>query len=463
MFTITFKAKGDQPLYQQLYRFVRESIANKTLQAGDRLPSKRKLAAHLQVSNSTVENAYAQLIAEGYIMAKEKKGYYIRHVEAISPKVYKAKPFLNDVGKQDNNLFDLKTNAVDTEHFPFSVWTKLMRESLREDKEALLQPSHPQGDWALRVQIARYLKNFRSMDVDAQQIVLGAGMEYLLGLLVELLPAQTFALENPCYPKLSRILQSKKVAFWPINLDNEGLCPDALERTNASVVFLTPTRQFPLGIVMTASRRMQLLKWAAQSKERYLIEDDYDSEYRYQLKPIPPLHSLDRNDKVIYLNTFARTLAPSLRIGYMVLPEKLLKLYQNTLLLYSCTVSRFEQACLQRFMQEDHYERHLNRMRLAYRARRDILVSGLSSIGNAFSVKASEAGLHVIVTSKNGLQENLLLEELLKKGIKVYKLSDYYLTAVKETNSFIVGYGGMKNDELQKAVKLIVATLSKLK
>ena len=462
MFTLTFEAKSGKPLYQQLYIYIRNLITDGNLKTGDKLPSKRKLAAHLQVSNSTVENAYAQLVAEGYITAKEKYGYYVRFLDVVAAKQYKIKATIKNELQKETGLLDLKTNAVDTERFPFSVWTKLLRESLSEDKYSLLQPSHPQGDQNLRLEITRYLKNFRSMDVDAEQIVLGAGMEYLLGLVTELLPEQSFVLENPCYQKLPKILKSKKVPFYPASLDDEGVSVDALYKANASIAFITPSRHFPLGTVTSASRRMQLLKWAGEDEKRYIIEDDYDSEYRYQLKPIPPLHSLDKKGKVIYINTFARTLAPSLRIGYMVLPEKLLKRYQKTLMLYSSTVSRFDQATLQRFLQNDHYERHLNRMRLVYRSRRDILLSGLADVRKDFSIKASEAGLHLIVTSKKGISEKSMIDEILAKGVKVYKLSDYYLGTTKETNSFVVGYGGVKNEELNRATELIVEVLKSM-
>ncbi|MBP7248394.1 MAG: PLP-dependent aminotransferase family protein [Negativicutes bacterium] len=461
MITMTFTSQGKQPLYQQLYIHIRECIIQKKIQAGEKLPSKRKLATHLQLSNSTVENAYAQLIAEGYILAKEKKGYYACLSEPVGHKIAREKIPKGQEESITNPFLDLRTNVVDTESFPFSVWTRLTRESLREKKTSLLESGHPQGDLNLRQEIAFYLKNFRTMNVSPDQIVVGAGMEYLLGLITELVPGQPFAIETPCYPKLPQILKNKKIPLFPIPMDQEGISMSSLEKTKAEIVFLTPSCHFPLGTVTTANRRLQLLNWANQSESRYLIEDDYDSEYRYHLKPIPPLYSLDTHHKVIYLNTFARTLAPSLRIGYMILPESLLTRYHQTLQIYSCTVSRFDQATLQKFMQNDHYERHLHRMKLIYKARRDILLSELSKLTSDFSIQSSTAGLHLIITANNQFSEKIMIQKLLNQGVRVYPLSDYYWgTSRKISHSVLLGFGGIKNDDLRKASKIIVETLN---
>lgn len=457
MITLVFDEKNKRPLYEQLYRHIRENIESGTLKPSEKLPSKRKLAAHLQVSQSTVENAYAQLIAEGYIDSVEKKGYYVRKIETITKKL----PSHTEIEPKEpvipeNILYDLRTNAVDTENFPFSVWTRLMRECLQNERSTLLHQIHPQGDPRLRQEIVRYLRDFRSMDVSPEQVVLGAGAEYLLGLITELLPGAEYALENPGYQKAGRILDSRRVPKHPILMDQAGMSIEALRNSTANTALVTPSHHFPLGTVMTINRRIQLLRWAYEDENRYLIEDDYDSEYRFALKPIPSLHSLDENDKVIYMNTFARTLAPSLRIGYIVLPRKLLVRYQKTLMFYSCTVSEFEQCTLRDFLSGGYYERHLNRMRTIYRSRRDAFMEGLSPAPSLIHINGQESGLHLLLEVRNGMTEQQLVAAAASMGIKVYPLSEYYFGEKPETSTVVIGYGGFREEALSAAASRLL-------
>lgn len=458
MITVALDENSRQPLYEQLYRHIRLAIEGGTLNAGERLPSKRKMADHLRVSLRTIENAYAQLAVEGYVEAVEKKAYYVREVEQIvSEQVAMVTP-CKETGEQDKSeryLFDLKTNKVSMADFPFSIWTRLMRESLRNRDTSWLEPSHPQGNQALRQEIVRYLRQFRNMDVAVDQVILGAGSEYLLGLITELLPTSTFGLEDPNYPKPAKILHSRKVLYEVFPMDDEGIRVDALRNSQASVVLVTPSHHFPLGTVMSVSRRMQLLQWAASADDRYLIEDDYDSEFRFSLKPIPALHSLDRNDKVIYMNTFTRTLAPSLRIAYLVLPRKLLVRYSKELMFYACTVSEFEQMTLRSFLRGDYYERHLNRIRNVYKSRRDAVLRVLAALPE-IEINGKEAGLHLLISARNDLTEQELVKRAGEHGIKVYGLSEYYLAAPAKTHTVILGYAGYSAEELKHAARLLV-------
>lgn len=459
MFTAALGKNMKKPLYEQLYGHIKELIVSGGIKDGEKLPSKRKIAAHLQISVNTVENAYAQLLAEGYVEAAAKKGYYARRGDDTDI-TGKREEVLFTVSEPspaaEKSLFDMRTNAVDTDHFPFSVWTKLMRQSLREEKDSLLDPCHPQGDISLRQEIARYLEEFRGISVLPGQIVLGAGTEYLLGLITELLRGREFAVENPCYSKQLRILRSKQVKYHNIPMDSDGICVENLKKTGASAVIITPSRHFPLGTVMSASRRASLLKWAA-GEERYLIEDDFDSEFRYMLKQIPAIYSMDSRGKVVYINTFARTLSPSMRIGYMVLPPELLLLYRERLGFYSCTVSAFEQSALRRFLRDGYYERHLHRMKQVYKNRRDSFLRVLSPRAAELTVSGSEGGLHLLVSSRAGLTENQLVKRAWDAGVKVYGLSRYYANETPETGTVVVGYGGLSADELQRAAAALRA------
>lgn len=454
MFTMQFGG-GRRPKYEQLYRHVRDAVVAGDLKAGERLPSKRKLAVHLHISLNTVESAYAQLAAEGYVDSVEKRGYFVlpvvqRVADRPSPQIRVPAPTAKKTSAALYR-FDLKNNTVDTASFPFSTWSRLMRESLREDHAGLLKELDPQGDSQLREAIAEYLAEYRNMRVEAGQILLGAGTAYLLGILIELLPGAGFAIEDPGYHMIVRTLQNRGVPFDALPVDDEGVSLDRLQKSRASVCLSTPSNQFPLGTVMTIDRRMRLLDWAAEKPDRYLIEDDYDSDYRYALRPAPALHSLDRADRVVYLNTFARTLTPSLRIAYLVLPRGLMETYLSRRRFYSCTVSGFEQRTLWRFIRGGHYERHLNRMRTIYKKRRNVFLSALSPLADRIAVSGMESGLHLLLHSEKGMPESRLVARAAKNAVRVYGLSTFYHNAPAETNTVVAGYGGLNERELRKA------------
>lgn len=332
-----------------------------------------------------------------------------------------------------------------------------MRDSLREDYAGLLEELHPQGDIQLRHKIAEYLHEYRDMNVSAERIILGAGTTYLLGMLTELLPGHRFALEEPGYRMIARALQSRNVPFVPIAVDAEGMRFDLLARAGATTAVLTPSNQFPLCRVMSIGRRMQLLEWAGRKKNRFLIEDDYDCDYRYALKPAPTLHSLDRNGKVIYFNTFARTLSPSLRIAYMVLPERLMDAYRPRMQFHSCTVSGFEQRTLLRFIAGGHYERHLNRMRTIYKRRRNALLRGLEPLSDRIAISGAEAGLHLLLQSKRGMREAEMIRKAAKKQVTVFGLSGFFHAPTGETHTVVAGYGGLQEEQLEQAAALLCA------
>ena len=528
MITLQFRNKKEIPIYEQLYIHIRKEIEIGNIKGGEKLPSKRKLAAHLNVSQNTIENAYAQLIAEGYIETVEKKGYYVNNlgflyikgsedntcekkqenyietisaikgelnsnstVNNVSNKNKKSKnveytDIYQDIFAKTQNstnyniIYDLKTNSINTEDFPFSVWAKLMRNSLREDSNSLLSPVHPQGDIELRREIALYLRDFKAMNVEPEQIVLGAGTEYLLGLITELLQCGIFAFENPGYKKLAKILKNRKVKMYAVEMDLEGISIKSLKKTDANTVLITPAHHFPLGTIMSIKRRNELLNWAASDEKFYIIEDDYDSEFRFVLKPIPTLYSLDKNENVIYLNTFTKTLAPSLRIGYMVLPKKLMENYSKYLGFYSCTVSEFEQHTLKLFMRGKYYERHLNRMRNIYKVRQETFLKSIEKLKPYLHITGTDSGLHLHIKVKNGMSGKELVESAAREGIKVYSVLDYYfeddinnLAGVKllqnqilrdkQENAIVLGYGGFTNEELKDiGARLVFAWLKNL-
>lgn len=460
MITIVFENNSKTPLYAQLYKEIKKEIEKGNIKAGDKLPSKRKLSSYLKISQITVETAYMQLMEEGYIISKPQSGYYVQEINNTfnfndNSSIYKPTPQNTSKNKYNINFL---TNAVDTDFFPFSVWSKLTREVLAENNN-LLKVVNPKGDYGLRESISDYLHQYRGVTAHPEQIIIGAGSEYLLGLIIQLLGKNnTFGVENPGYHKITKILNIENYNIKYIPLDNDGINIEALKQTSANIVYVTPSHHFPLGMVTPIPRRQQLLSWANEADNRYILEDDYDSEFRYFGKPIPALQGLDREEKVIYINTFAKTLAPSLRIAYMVLPPKLLKIYEDKFLFYSCTVPSFEQQILKKFIDRGHFERHLNKIKNIYKIRRDIVIDQFekNDMMSNFSVSGEKAGQHLLIKATN-ISEKSLVEAAEKNGIKVYGLSEYYSDGDYNRNNgtIILGYSGFKNEELQIAVNTL--------
>ncbi|MGN0907164.1 MAG: PLP-dependent aminotransferase family protein, partial [Bullifex sp.] len=352
---------NDGPKYLQLSKLIKADVESGKLKAGDRLPSKRTFARNSGVSTITVQNAYDQLISEGYVTAVEKKGYYVSSFR---------KP-LNTARVIENNepsepeLPDLSGNRMREESFPFSVWSRLLRETLNTDRDKLLSPIRAEGVPELRKAIAHHLSSFRGMSVSPSQIVIGAGTEYLYSLLIQLLGRElVYAIEDPGYGKLSKIYSANSINFRKVPLDYKGLSSKQLYSSAADVAHISPNHHFPTGITMPLERRYELLAWAASKKGRYIIEDDYDSEFRVSRTPVPTMYSLDGSGSVIYMNTFSKSLASTIRISYMVLPENLASRFHSELSFYSSTVPSFEQYTLSRFISEGYFEKHINRMRL---------------------------------------------------------------------------------------------------
>ena len=457
MLTYILDPAARTPLYEQLYRLIRRDISEGVLKGGERLPSKRQLAQHLEVSQITVETAYGQLLAEGYLTSAPRRGYFVQRDLAVPPPHAVSPPARVEGPPKRQFTFDFKTNIVDTDCFPFSTWAKLSRAVLTDYADRLLHESAPQGEPELREAIRGYLRSFRGIEVSAEQILVGAGSEYLLHLLIQLLGREReYALENPGYRKLYQIFEANGADVRPVALDGKGLRPDLLGA--ASVVYLTPSHHFPTGTVMPVSRRMQLLQWAAEEPGRYLIEDDYDSEFRYSSRPMPALKELDRQERVIYLNTFAKSLAPSLRIGYMVLPQPLLEAYRTRFSLYSASVPSFEQHTLARFMESGAFERHISRSRNVYRGRLEALLAALreSPLDPVTRVHGSEAGLHILMRVENGMAEEELIRRAAEKGVRVYGLSAYYAPGSRPGQAtLILGYAGIPSDRFAEAVGLL--------
>ena len=455
MLTLTLDGGDRRPLYEQLYQGIRADIRSGALAPGEKLPSKRALCAHLKVSLSTVEGAYGQLLAEGYLRAEAKRGYFVQPLEPAAPALQPPAPAAPAQPEVRRAEYDFSTGAVDDGRFPFATWARLMRQVLTREDSRLLSPIPPQGVPELQRAIVRYLHDFRGITASPEQVVVGAGSEYLTGLLFQLLGREGgYAVEDPGYPKVHQILAHQGALVCPIPLDEQGLRVDALRWSGARVAHVTPSHHFPLGIVMPVKRRQELLSWAAGAPDRYIIEDDYDSEFRFSGRPIPALQSLDNSGRVVYLSTFAQSLAPSLRIGFLVLPPHLLERYRRDFLFYSSTVPSFEQHTLARFLDGGHFERHIARMRVEYRTRRDALTACVRAVGIPGALSGGEAGLHMLLRLPDGLDGEALVRRAGEAGLGLYPLSAYYLTPPPEAarTTLVMGYARLDAAALERAV-----------
>ena len=418
--------ENGEPLYVQIYQQIKQQIRSGKLPDNERLPSKRQLAAQMGISVNTVNAAYSQLVSEGFLLAQPQRGFFVCHLDEL---------IRNDIAEEkqpaqkqaDPAAVDFSINDVARDKFPFQTWRKTMNKCFNEYDPDLLTSTPPQGDYRLRQAIAQYLYQARSVNCTAEQVIIGAGNDNLLQMLSYILDSScTIGMENPVYHKAMHFFQRMGHTVQSIPMDAYGVQIEPLEHYDNIAVYVTPSHQFPLGITMPVSRRIKLLNWTQEGSQRYIIEDDYDSEFRYNSRPIPALQSLDQNGRVVYLGTFSKSIAPSLRISYMVLPRPLLKQYLDHYLSFQSAVSRFEQAVLHEFIVSGHFETHLNKMRKLYRTRCQELTLQLSMFGDQLQISGEGAGLFLVVQLKNGLTESQMCQRAKEKGVKVYPISPYF-------------------------------------
>lgn len=464
MLTYDLEKRGAVPLYEYLYRCIRGDILSGRIAAGDRLPSKRSCAENLGISVITVENAYAQLAGEGYILSMPRRGYVVQAMPAGQAAPVREPLPADEAGEERPNtpLIDFGSNRAPD--FPFSVWSQLMRELLREEQSALMTASPSAGILPLRRAIAAHLRDYRGMTVSPEQIIVGAGTEYLYGLIAQLLGSEMIcALEDPGYPRIAQVYAAHNVRCVYRAIDGDGMDPEALTRDGVTAVHVSPSHHFPTGQVMPIAQRLALLRWAAGAPGRYIIEDDYDSELRLQGKPIPTMQSIDTADRVIYLNTFTKTLSSTVRISYMVLPRPLLARFRERLSFYACTVPNLEQYTLTRFIERGHFDKHLNRMRNAYRIRRDELVACLQTgplVGRC-SVRQADAGLHFLLRIRTELSDEELCRRCLSHGLRLDPLARYRRQRdPADDHVFVMNYSSLRPGQAQTAAAALADILT---
>ena len=461
MFTVEFGTRG---LCRTIEDEIRSQVSSGKLMANERLPSKRALAEHLGVSVMTVQNAYSELIAEGYLYSVEKKGFFVtdlntkeRSKNAKENRETEKNPRNPEaIGENQEFLADFSRNQVPTGQFPFSLWSRTMRKILSTNDGRLLKKVDAKGVLELREAIAGYLLEFRNISTSPEQIVIGAGSESLCSMLVQILGREKiFAVENPGYRKIARLFEANGANCESVEIDENGMSARELSKSHALVAHISPAHHFPTGIVMPIRRRMELLSWA-EERSGFIIEDEYDSEFRFDGRPLPPILNLAGGEKrVIYMNTFSKTLAPSFRMGFMVLPQCLLEQFDRKIAFNSCLVPAFEQFTLAQFIRGGFYGKHIIRMKNYYRNLRNALVGSINSSGirKSASIGEENSGLHFLLELKNPGRIGEIRERLLRRKINIPLLSDFSYNGNYEKNSFVLNYSGIERAQIPEIVR----------
>ena len=468
MLTYSFEQLEGEPLYEHLYRCIRQDILTGKLAPGEKLPSKRTLARNLGISVITVEGAYNQLTAEGYCESRPRRGYFVvaippRNISAGRKAAHANMP-KSRFQAEDMQVIDLTASSLRSADFPFTVWSRLLRQILSQQADKLMERSPGQGILELRQAIAGHLQSFRGLNVEPEQIVIGAGTEYLYMLLIQLLGrGKKYCIEDPGYERIGKIYRANGAECAAIGLDMQGIRPADLRAEGADVVHISPSHHFPTGIVMPVSRRYELLDWAAEQEGRYIIEDDYDSEFRLIGRPISTLMESDVHQRVIYMNTFSKSLTPTIRISYMVLPPTLVQVFAEKRSCYSCTVANFEQYTLAKFIGEGYFEKHINRMRTTYRHRRKRFMELLqeSPVRDYSTLIEHGSGLHLLLRLAVDEDDSILQAKLLSAGLRIKALSGYYTKKIPQSaiHTFVVNYANLEETEIKLALQRLEAVL----
>ncbi|MFD0712453.1 PLP-dependent aminotransferase family protein [Paenibacillus sp. GCM10027626] len=465
MIEITFRlddASGE-PLYLQIYQYIKHEIIAGRLSAGTRLPAIRTLADSLGTSRTPAALAYEQLLAEGYVRSKPRSGLYVAVLDPLPqqavepdiagggqtlPRAYHALP--------GSGNYDFGYGAVDLGHFPLSKWKALLSRCFLPENSHVLLYGDYQGELELRQEIAAYVRQIRGVRCTAEQIVIGAGTYHSLDLLLQLLDGDVAAIaaEDSVNDGVKALLERSGLPIRPLRLEEDGINIADVYASDAQAVYVTPSHQFPFGMTLSIGKRIKLLEWASSSGG-FVIENDYDGEYRYGGRPIPALQGLDENGRVVYVGTFSKSLIPSLRLSYMILPPSLLSRFRARQHSYDQLASPIFQKTLQLFMQSGDFERHIRKMRKVYSLKRDHLIAAIrSKLGQAVTIIGSGSGLHILLQPNNGCTEQQLVQLAKEKGVHVYPTSIYSLgPSLASPATVLLGFGGLSEQEITAGIE----------
>lgn len=450
--------KSGQFIYRQLYSQLKEDILAFKYESHEKLPSKRDMSQHLNISVNSVKAAYEQLLAEGYIYTEERKGYFIEPLEKliIDPN---AQISLNVQEQQIEDAYDYSFSHMSTDisAFPVEVWTKLVKRVFENYDHELSSIPQIKGPIELRQSIAKLVSYQRGIQCHPEQIVIGSGTNILLTKLIQLLPDEIkIAVENPGYSRFRTLIRQTTAQLKPIALDHKGISIEAIKQAQPDATIVTPSHQFPMGIIMPVSRRIDLLNWASQTQS-YIIEDDYDSEFKYETDNIPSLFSFDKNERVIYLGTFSKTLMPGLRMSYMILPINLVKQFDHYNLNMIPDFSTIHALTLNLMIKEGYYEKYVKKMHQIYGKKRETLITHLSNtFTNNIRIKDTRAGLHFIVEVNTPFSYQEIESRAKEMKLELYTLNRFSVKALEKNSSYktlIIGFSKIKQEQIPQAVQ----------
>ncbi|MBW7475898.1 PLP-dependent aminotransferase family protein [Paenibacillus oenotherae] len=449
------------PIYLQLYTFIKEEILSGRLQAGCRLPPIRELAHTLSISKNTVSTAYQQLIAEGYAASKDRSGLYITmHSDSFSDSMAAMIAVPEKIWRRPDPDEHVRCNfysgPIDTSAFPVDIWKKCLLDALYSPVKNSLGYSTSQGDYELREELAEYLFQSRGIPCSPDQIFLSSGTQHSLSLLCQYLQlsGQSIAMENPGFRGTRVVFQNLGCSLDDIPLDDDGIGIDQLYASSAGMVYVTPSHQFPMGMVMPVHRRQQLLQWAHERKA-WIIEDDYDSEFRYHGEPIPAMKAMDSYDRVIYLGTLSKIFLPSARLSYIVVPRSLVAVFQQKNQFYNQSVSLLVQHAVHLFMRDGHFTRHVRRMRKIYQSKYEVLTSAIGRFMNDnVTILGHNAGLHLLLKLNAAFNGADLFRAARDAGIMIEPVTNHWSGPEDAyANTFILGFGALSAEELEDGIQ----------
>ncbi|WP_298940435.1 PLP-dependent aminotransferase family protein [uncultured Dysgonomonas sp.] len=448
-----------EPLYIQIYQQLKDKIISGELCEGNVLPPIRTLARTLMVARNTVDSAYQQLCSEGYIIGKVGSGYKVQKIDMpnmISPnaELLNFTNIVEEVQASDIVKYDFQYGKLDVANFPLRIWRRLLNHVLLSDEiGGITDYNEKKGDLALRIQIMKYLRESRGVVCRSEQIILCSGAMSAVSLICKLFDTKTVAVEEPSFDSAREIFINHGYRINPVTLTSDGIDLEQLKLLGEKLLYTTPSHQFPTGVVMPINKRLHLLDWANQNSA-YIIEDDYDSELRYNSRPIPSIHSLDQNDRVIYINSFSKALAPGLRMGFIVLPQALLEKYQSNFSNYSCSIPWLEQKTMYHFMEQGHWNRFLNKILVSNKRKHDTLISTINSqMGKHTTIHGKNAGLHILLEVDNGMSEYELIEAASKVDVRVYPVSRYWINTQNYLNNMVlIGYSSLSENEIVEGI-----------
>lgn len=465
---IILNNNSSSPLYVQIYEQLKKEIISEQLLEGTKLASTRNLAVTLSVSRNTVESAYLQLSSEGYVSSKAGSGFIVEKLDrTIISKLKKQdykdieehKTTMPEVNSDKDYKYNFQYGNLSASDFPLPLWKKVSNKCLSSlNAEDMMSYNANKGELELRMEIMKYLNKSRGVLCNPEQIVLSSGIGHSLSLLCQLFRSDfnQIALEDPGYSGARNVFINNGYNVIPISLEKNGINIEELENSSAKIVYVTPSHQFPTGSVMPISKRLKLLDWAIR-KNGIIIEDDYDSELRYNSRPIPSIQGIDSKKSVVYIGTFSKSLSPSLRMSYIVLPQPWAERYDKFFNKYHASISLIQQNIIQQFMYLGYWERHLRKICISNKRKHDILVHTIHELmGDKVIIHGKNAGLHILLELNNGLCEKELIEKAKDYGVIVYPVSTSWIKLDKYSNNMVlIGFGGMSESEIIKGIEIL--------